>query len=103
MDDITLHGINDSQPDGLLNTLKLVYDGIKMEFVSDKCAKATFKRGKRVCTEGIQLPDTSVIQELEPEATYIYLFIEKGNRTEHHKMKVKIQKEYEKNQTDIQV
>ena len=71
-------------------------DDIKMEFGLDKCAKATFKRVKKISAKGIQLNDNRVIQDLESEATYIYLGMEEGNGADHHKMKVKIQKEYKR-------
>ena len=95
MDDLKLYGNNDGQLEGLLKTVKMVSDDIKMEFGLDKCAKATFKRGKKECTDGIEI-DNQVIQELEPEATYTYLGIEEGDGTEHHKMKLKIRKEYKR-------
>ena len=66
---------------------------IKMELGLVKCTKATFKRGKKISAEGIQLNDNKVIQDLEPEATYTYLGMEEVNGTDYHKMKAKIQKE----------
>ena len=81
---------------GIVNTVKMVSDDINMEFGIDKCAKDTFKRSKKVSTEGIKLADNSVKQKLERETTYTYLGIEKGDGTEHHKMKVKTQKEYKR-------
>ena len=45
----------DKQLTGLINTVKNVSDDIKMEFGLDKCAKASFKRGKTVSAEGIPL------------------------------------------------
>ena len=33
--------------------MKNVSDDIKMEFGLDKCAKASFKRGKKISAEGI--------------------------------------------------
>ena len=67
-----------------------------MEFGLDKCAKATFKRGKKISAEGIQLNDNKVIQDLESETTCTYLGMEVGNGTDHHKMKAKIQKDYKR-------
>ena len=45
VDDLKLYGTSDKQLTGLINTVKNVSDGIKMEFGLDKCAKASFKRG----------------------------------------------------------
>ena len=47
VDDLKLHGINDSQLNGLINTVKKVSDDIQMEFGLDKCTKATFTREAR--------------------------------------------------------
>ena len=93
VDDLALCGTIDSQLRGLINTVKMVSDDIKMEFGLDKCAKATFKGGKKVSAEGIQLNGDKVIQDLDPETTYTYLGMEEGSGTDHQKMKNKIQKE----------
>ena len=61
-----------------------------MEFGLDKCAKASFKKGKKVSAEGIPLKDNQVIQDLDQAETYKYLGMEEGEGVQHHKMKVKI-------------
>ena len=53
VDDLKLYGTSDSQLNGLISTVKKLSDDIQMEFGLDKCAKATFKRGKKVSAEGI--------------------------------------------------
>ena len=67
-----------------------------MEFGLDKCAKASFKRGKKVSAEGIPLNDNQVIQDLDQAETYRYLRMEEGEGVQHPKMKVKISKEYKR-------
>ena len=67
-----------------------------MVFGLDKCAKASFKRGKKVSAEGILLNDNQVIQDLDQAETYTYLGMEEGEGDQHHKMKVKIRKEYKR-------
>ena len=67
-----------------------------MEFGLDKCAKASFKRGKKVSVEGIPPNDNQVIQELDQAETYKYLAKEEGEWVLHHKIKVKILKEYKR-------
>ena len=47
VDDLELYGTSDNQLTGLINTVKNVLDIIKMEFELDKCAKASFKTGKK--------------------------------------------------------
>ena len=96
VDDLKLYGTNDNQLAGLMNTVKHISDDTKMEFGLDKCAKATFKRGKKVQAEGIQLNDNQVIQDLEQSETYKYLGMEEGEGLQHHEMKGKIRKEYKR-------
>ena len=73
VDDLKLYGTCDNQLSGLINTVKNVLDDIKMEFGLDKCAKASFKRGKKAAAEGIPLNDNQVIQDLDQAETYKYL------------------------------
>ena len=96
MNELKLYRTNNNLLNGCFNTFKMVSDDIRMEFGLDKCAKATFKRGKIVLTEGTQLDRDNVIQELEPEATHTYLGIKEEESTEHNKMKAKIQKQYKR-------
>ena len=96
VDDLKLYGTNDNQLTGLINTVKNVSDDIKMEFGLDKCAKVSFKRGKKVSAEGIPLNDNQVIQDLDQAETYNYLGMEEGEGVQHQRMKVKIRKEYKR-------
>ena len=96
VDDLMLYGTSDNQLTGLIITVKNISDDIKMEFRLDKCAKASFKRGKKVSAEGIPLNDIKVIQDLDQAETYKYLEMEEGEGVQHHKMKVNIRKEYER-------
>ena len=61
VDDQRLYGTSDNQLTGLINKVKNISDDIKMELRLDKCVKASFKRGKKVSAEGIQLNDNQVI------------------------------------------
>ena len=94
--DLKLYGTSDSQLNGLISTVKKVSDDIQMEFGLDKCAKATFKRGKKVSAEGILLNDHQLIQDLDQAETYKYLGMEEGEGVQHHQMKFKIKKEYKR-------
>ena len=96
VDDLKLYGTSDSQLTGLINTVKMVSDDIKMELGLDKCTKATFKRGKKVSSENIPLMGNIVIQELQPGDTYTYLGVVEGGGVEHHGMKTKVEKEYKR-------
>ena len=76
--------------------MKNVSDDIKVEFGLDKCAKASFKRGKKVSAEGIPLNDNQVIKDLDQAETYKYLGMGEGEGIQHQKMKVKIRKDYKR-------
>ena len=54
MDDLKLYAKNDGDLEGLLHTVKMFSDDINMQFGLDKCAKATFKRGKLAETSSIK-------------------------------------------------
>ena len=96
VDDLKLYGTSDKQLTGLINTMKNVLDDINMEFGWDKCAKASFKRGKKASAERISLNDNQVIQDLDQAETYKYLGMEEGEGVQHHKMKVEIREEYKR-------
>ena len=93
---IMMYGTSPSQLSGLINTVRNVSDDIKMEFGLDKCAKASFKRGKKVSAEGIPLNDNQVIQDLDQSEKYKYLGMEEGESVPRNNMKVKIMKEYKR-------
>ena len=95
VDDLKLYGTSDNQLTGLINKVKNVLDDIKMEFGLDKCAKASFSWGNH-SAEGISLNDNQVIQDLDQAEIYKYLGMEEGEGVQHHKMKVKITKEYKR-------
>ena len=61
----------------------MISDDIKMECGLDRCAKATFKRWKKVSSEESQLNSDNIIQDLHPVATYIYLGMDDGDGTDH--------------------
>ena len=59
----------------------------------DKCAKATFKKGRLADSGNIELDVNTIIQDLEQEGTYKYLGVSKGDGVQHSQMKEKIRKE----------
>ena len=65
VDDLKLYATSDSQLTGPVKTVKKVSDDSRMNFGLDKCAKATFKAGKKVSTEYKPISDETVIQELD--------------------------------------
>ena len=93
MDDLKLYEKNDKELDGLLRTVNKFSDDIGMEFGLDKCAKATFIRGRLTSMSEIKLNEDTSIKELYQEETYKYLGIDEGDRIQPVKMKEKIRKE----------
>ena len=55
MDGLKTYAKNDQEQTGLLTIVKGFSDDIKIEFGLDKCAKATFNKGKLTTTESIQI------------------------------------------------
>ena len=66
MDDLKLFSKNDQDLEGLLNTVKEFSNDIGMEFSLDKCAKASFVRGKLQKTSSINLDIDTAIRNLDP-------------------------------------
>ena len=77
----------------MLKTVKKFSDDIGMEFSLNKCAKASFKKGKLSYTSGIKLNDGTIIRELEQEEGYKYLGVNEGSGMKHAMMKEKLRKE----------
>ena len=94
VDDLKLYGTSDNQLTRLINTVKMYQ--MTSRWNLDKCAKASFNRGKKVSAEGIPLNENQVIQDLDQAETYNYLGMEEGEGIQHHKMKVKIRKAYKR-------
>ena len=86
--------MNDEQLKKLLDIVKTFSDDTKMEFGLDKCAKATFIKGKLTKTSNIVLNEDITVKEMDQEGTYKYLGINEGDGIQQSKMKEKIQKEY---------
>ena len=74
-----MYGKNDYELEGLLRTVKAFSDDIGMTSGLDKCAKATFIRGKLKSTSLIVLHIDTKIKELDQEETYKYLGIGEGD------------------------
>ena len=72
MDDLKTCAKDDNRQTSLLSIVKKVNNDIKMEFGLDKCAKATFKRGKLTETSDIQIDLGTCSKELDREGTYKY-------------------------------
>ena len=93
MDDLKLFAKNDQQLQDLLNIVKQFSDNIRMEFGLDKCAKATFFRGKLLKAKNITLDTITIIKDLEPRESYKYLGVTERDGMQHSSMREKIRKE----------
>ena len=83
MDYLKLFAKNGQDLEGLLNTVKELNNDIGMEFGLDKCAKASFARGKLQKTSSINLDIDTAIVDLDPEGTYKYLGVNEGEGINH--------------------
>ena len=63
---------------------------MRIEFGLDKCAKATFFRGKLLKAKNITLDTATVIKDLEPEESYKYLWVTEGDGIQHSSSREKI-------------
>lgn len=93
MNDLKTLTEDDNQQTGLLTIVMTFSDDIKTEFGLDKCAKATFKRGRLSKTTDLQLDVDKVTEELEQEKPK-YLGANEGDGIQHSAIKEKIRKEY---------
>ena len=67
MDDLKLYANNKKEIASLVQTVRIFSDDIDMKFGLDKCAAMTIKRGKRVYSDGIALPDGTQLRVLGEE------------------------------------
>ena len=93
MDDLKLFCKDDSELEGLLKIVKSFSDDIGMEFGLSKCAKASFKRGRKVKTNNLDIDNSTLIREIDQEEVYKYLGVNEGDGIQHASMKEKIKKE----------
>ena len=94
MDDLKLYSKNDQEQVGELKIVKQFSDDIGMEFGLEKCAKASFKKGKLALPGNIIIDEYTAIEELNQEGIHKYLGIDESDGIQNSKMKEKIRKEY---------
>ena len=94
MDDIKLYADSDENLQKLIQIVHEYSNDIHMEFGLDKCAKCTLKKGVKAETDGFQLEDGSIIEDLQEDATYKYLGIEENTNIQHKQMRTKIHTTY---------
>ena len=59
--------------------MKKFSDGTGMSFGLDKCAKATFKRGKLTGATSLKFDRNTVIKDLEQEEVYKYRGVDESS------------------------
>ena len=79
---------------GNLNAHRIYSQDIGMEFGIEKCAMLVMKSGKRLLTDGMELPYKDEIKTLAENETYKYLGILEADTIKQAEMKEKIQLEY---------
>ena len=74
MDDLKIFKKDEKEIDSMIQTIRVCSEDIKMEFGITNCASVTMKRGKRVKSTAIRLPNDEEIAEAGNEG-YKYLGI----------------------------
>ena len=64
-----------------------------MTFGLDKCAKASFKRGKMTKSTSLELDRITIIRDLDQEEFYKYLGVNESDGIQHSQMKKTIRKD----------
>ena len=87
MDDLKLFAKEDSDLEGLLQTVKKFSNNISMSFGLDKCAKATVKRRKLIKETSVELDRKTVIKDLEQKEVYKYLGVDENSTCSNERKK----------------
>ena len=93
MDDLKLFAKNVDQIDSLVNTVRILSEDTKMEFGLSKCGVLIMKTGKVVESDGLCMPDGTMMRNIE-EGGYKYLGILEADGIKHDEMKQQLKKEY---------
>ena len=93
MDDLKVFAKDEKQLDQLIELVFKFSKDVGMEFGMEKCATMVIKRGVKIKSEGITLPDGKTMKEVDQEG-YKYLGILEGAEIRQGKMKELIRKEY---------
>ena len=93
MDDLKLLARNVDQVGSLVNTVRMFSEDIKMKFGLSKYGVLIMKRGKVVESDGLCMPDGTMMRNVE-EGGYNYLGILEADGIKHDEMKEQLKKEY---------
>ena len=78
--------------DSLVNAVRIFSEDIKIEFGLSKCGVLIMKRGKVVESDGLCMPDGTMMRNIE-EGGYKYLGILEADGIKHDEMKEQLKKE----------
>ena len=93
LDDLKLFAKNVDQIDSLVNTVRIFSEDMKIEFGLSKCGVLIMKRGKVVESDGLCMPDGTMMGNIE-EGGYKYLGILETDGIKRDEMKEQLKKEY---------
>jgi hypothetical protein len=93
MDDLKLYGKSKADLEGMVNTVRIFSDDIRMKFGLQKCATMLMKRGKKIEDDGIRMPDGQMMEDLGSEA-YKYLGVLEADKIKMEAMKEKVRANY---------
>ena len=94
MDDLKLFARNEKALNSLVQTVRVVSEDIGMKFGIEKCAMLVLKRGNITKSDGIVLPDDTIIKAMNEGDSYKYLGIMEADQILRKEMKDKVKKEY---------
>ena len=93
-DDLKLYAKSEKELDLLIQTVRVFSKDIGMQFGIEKCSTLVMKRGKRIKSDGIKMPDDQVIKSLKEGEVYKYLGILQADEVQVKEMKGKVGSEY---------
>ena len=94
MDDLKCYAKDEDELSTQLHIIEQFSADINMTIGTSKCAKATFRGGNLVRSNGFPLKDSSVINDVNVDGFYKYLGIDQCDEMLHGKMKKKVEEEY---------
>ena len=94
MDDLKLFARSEKALNSLVQTVRVVSEDAGMKFGIEKCAMLVLKRGNIIKSDGIALPDDTVIKAMNEGDSYKYLGIMEADQILRKEMKEKVNKEY---------
>ena len=85
---------NEKQLEMLIHAVRIYRQEIGIKFGIEKCAMFVKKSGKRLLTDGMELPSQNKIKTLGEKEIYKHLGILEADTIKQEEMKDKIKKEY---------